>query len=126
MLSRASLFRTPARTGGTAPAITLWASSTLEAVCTARIAISPWPRSVSELMRNMTASTRPHAMLHPITPMSNSRTSSRPAVAALNAPVKVSAMISPKRISETRAIGSSRRSVPAINHCTVAQDPSGS
>ena len=32
---------------------------------------SPWPRSVSALMRNMTASTSPQARLHPIVPKSS-------------------------------------------------------
>ena len=45
-------------------------------------------------------------MLHPIIPMSSVRISSRPAVAALSVPVKVSAMISPKSTSDVRAIGS--------------------
>jgi hypothetical protein len=47
----------------------------------------------------------PHARLHPSAPISIARTSSRPAVAMLKEPVKVSTMISPKSTSETRSIG---------------------
>src|SRR4051812_2290210 len=68
-------------------------------------------------MRNMTPSTSPHAMLHPIIPTSSVRTSSRPAVATLSVPVNVSAMITPNRISEVRASGSrtrSRRSIRSV------------
>ena len=51
----------------------------------------------------------PHARLQPKAPMSISRTSSRPARFTLNEHVKVSTMINPNRISETRSMGSSSR-----------------
>src|SRR5690348_341192 len=69
----------------------------------------------------MTASTRPQAMLQPITPMSKVRSSSRPAVAALSVPVNVNAMISPKSTSETRAIGSRTRSCRRLSSGIDAQ-----
>src|SRR5262245_59989608 len=49
----------------------------------------------------------PQAMLQPRALTSISRTSARPAVATLREPVKVRTMISPKRTSDTRSIGSS-------------------
>ena len=60
-------------------------------------------------MRNNTASMMPHPRLHPSAPMSIVRVSSRPASATLSEPVNVSTMMRPKRISETRSIGSSAR-----------------
>ena len=51
----------------------------------------------------------PHARLQPSAPSSILRTSLRAAPITLNEQVKVSTMISPKRISEIRSIGSSRR-----------------
>src|SRR3954467_12400942 len=55
--------------------------------------------------RNMTASTRPQAMLQPRAPISMLRTSARSALATLRDPVKVRAMIRPKMTPETRSTG---------------------
>ena len=103
------------------------AASGVWALCTERSVWIPFPRSLSDDIRNMTASTRPQARLHPITPMSIERSSSRPAVAALNVPVNVSAMMTPNRISETRAIGS-QHPIPLVRPrslmCHRARDPS--
>ncbi len=63
-------------------------------------------------MRYMIASISPHARLQPIAPTSIARISARPDSAALSDPVKVRTMISPKRTSETRSIGSSARFGP--------------
>jgi hypothetical protein len=51
-------------------------------------------------------------MLHPIALISMLRTSSLVDYATLSVHVKVSAMISPKRISEIRSTGSSNRFAP--------------
>ena len=51
----------------------------------------------------------PHAMLHPSAPISIARTSSRPASATLSDPVKVSTMIRPNSISDSRSTGSRMR-----------------
>src|SRR5262245_44459731 len=74
-------------------------------------------------MRNMTASTTPHARLQPIMPTSSRRMSSRAAVAALSVPVNVSAMMRPKRISETRDTGSRTRLDPADSACMTRAHP---
>jgi hypothetical protein len=50
-------------------------------------------------------------MLHPIAPINNALTSSRPTSAALIEHVNDSAMINPNNTSEVRSIGSSRRLV---------------
>src|SRR6187431_2947732 len=51
----------------------------------------------------------PHARLQPSAPTTIVRTSSRPALATLSEPVKVTTMISPNRTSATRSCGSSTR-----------------
>ena len=64
-------------------------------------------RSVNVASKYIAASTRPQAMLHPRAPMSMLRTSFRSAVATLNVPVNVSAMMRPKMTPETRSMGES-------------------
>src|SRR5262245_19220685 len=63
----------------------------------------------------ITPSTKPHAMLQPMAAISIVRTSSRPAVAALNVPVNVITMKRPNRISDTRSIGSRMRPSPDVS-----------
>ena len=68
-----------------------------------------WPLSARQPIRYNIASMMPQARLHPSAPMSIVRTSSRPAWATLSDPVNVRTMITPKRTSETRSIGSRTR-----------------
>src|SRR4051812_45051666 len=57
---------------------------------------------------------RPQAMLQPNAPISIVRTSSRPASATLNEPVKVSTMIKPNKLSAMRSCRLSRRLLGVI------------
>src|SRR5277367_3600260 len=61
----------------------------------------------------------PHARLQPTAPMSNVRTSSRPALLTLIEQVKVRTMISPNQISEILSIGSSARLDVWVAICVV-------
>ncbi len=62
-------------------------------------------RSVAVRTRYITASTRPHARLQPSAARIIVLTSSRPAVATLSEPVKLSAISRPKMTSDTRSTG---------------------
>ena len=73
----------------------------------------PCARSMRPIVMYITASTRPHGELHPMAATSRLCTSAL-ASAALIAPVNVSTMMRPNRISEIRETGSSTADVRGL------------